>query len=253
VKVSLTASNDIAKVTVKPVDASNDGNFLFTEQVDLAADEEYVLKMTGLAGIDCEAMKMVFDFGGNPENTTVTVSKIIIQEHKEAPTYDSERNLWKGVDADGAHSFSFYYAPGWSQIADPEVTEDGGTYTISLPTATDSQWQAQFFIIPASGHEVNVSTADTYGFKLTLNSTTDISNVTLKMTDVNDDGNFLFTETASLTAYEDYEFSLSGLAAAEEGAANGFKADASMKMVFDFGGNPENTEVTISSITLWQE
>ena len=153
--------------------------------------------------------------------------------------YNHEANLWKPVDADGAHSYSFFYAPGWTQIADPEVSCAGGKYTFSLPSATSEQWQAQCFIIPTT--DLPLSAATNYDFSCILNSSTDIKKVTLKLTDTTNDGNFLFTENVNLTAFEDYVFYLSDL--------TGIDA-AAVKMVFDFGGNPDNTEVTIKRIVL---
>ena len=153
--------------------------------------------------------------------------------------YNHEANLWKPVDADGAHSYSFFYAPGWTQIADPEVSCAGGKYTFSLPSATSEQWQAQCFIIPTT--DLPLSAATNYDFSCILNSSTDIKKVTLKLTDTTNDGNFLFTENVNLTAFEDYVFYLSDLPGIDA---------AAVKMVFDFGGNPDNTEVTIKRIVL---
>lgn len=153
--------------------------------------------------------------------------------------YNHEANLWKPVDAEGAHSYSFFYAPGWTQIADPEVSCAGGKYTFSLPSATSDQWQAQCFIIPTT--DLPLSAATNYDFSCILNSSTDIKKVTLKLTDTANDGNFLFTENVNLTAFEDYVFYLSDLPGIDA---------AAVKMVFDFGGNPDNTEVTIKRIVL---
>ena len=153
--------------------------------------------------------------------------------------YNHEANLWKPVDAEGAHSYSFFYAPGWTQIADPEVSCAGGKYTFSLPSATSEQWQAQCFIIPTT--DLPLSAATNYDFSCILNSSTDIKKVTLKLTDTANDGNFLFTENVNLTAFEDYVFYLSDLPGIDA---------AAVKMVFDFGGNPDNTEVTIKRIVL---
>ena len=153
--------------------------------------------------------------------------------------YNHEANLWKPVDAEGAHSYSFFYAPGWTQIADPEVSCAGGKHTFSLPSATSEQWQAQCFIIPTT--DLPLSAATNYDFSCILNSSTDIKKVTLKLTDTTNDGNFLFTENVNLTAFEDYVFYLSDLPGIDA---------AAVKMVFDFGGNPDNTEVTIKRIVL---
>ena len=251
----LNSSTDIKKVTLKLTDTANDGNFLFTENVNLTAFEDYVFYLSDLPGIDAAAVKMVFDFGGNPDNTEISVSNIVLKDHAiddgtvlpsvpEEPVagpeeykYDSEANLWKAADA--AHSYSFYYAPSWSQLPNPEVENNGNEYLLKLPSATFAQWQAQFFIIP--DNPVALESSKSYDFSVVLNSTTDIRAVTLKLTDVSSDDNFLFTENVNLTAFEDYIFDLSDLPGIDA---------AAVKMVFDFGGNPDNTEVTIKRIVL---
>ena len=251
----LNSSTDIKKVTLKLTDTTNDGNFLFTENVNLTAFEDYVFYLSDLPGIDAAAVKMVFDFGGNPDNTEVSVSNIVLKDHAiddgtvlpsvpedpvagpEEYKYDSEANLWKAADA--AHSYSFFYAPSWSQLPDPEVENNGNEYLLKLPSATFAQWQAQFHIIPDS--PVALESSKSYDFSVVLNSTTDIRAVTLKLTDVSSDDNFLFTENVNLTAFEDYIFDLSDLPGIDA---------AAVKMVFDFGGNPDNTEVTIKRIVL---
>ena len=251
----LNSSTDIKKVTLKLTDTTNDGNFLFTENVNLTAFEDYVFYLSDLPGIDAAAVKMVFDFGGNPDNTEVSVSNIVLKDHAiddgtvlpsvpEEPVagpeeykYDSEANLWKAADA--AHSYSFFYAPSWSQLPDPEVENNGNEYLLKLPSATFAQWQAQFFIIP--DNPVALESSKSYDFSVVLNSTTDIKAVTLKLTENGNDDNFLFTENVNLSAFEDYIFDLSDLPGIDA---------AAVKMVFDFGGNPDNTEVTIKRIVL---
>ena len=251
----LNSSTDIKKVTLKLTDTTNDGNFLFTENVNLTAFEDYVFYLSDLPGIDAAAVKMVFDFGGNPDNTEISVSNIVLKDHAiddgtvlpsvpedpvagpEEYKYDSEANLWKAADA--AHSYSFFYAPSWSQLPNPEVENNGNEYLLKLPSATFAQWQAQFHIIPDS--PVALESSKSYDFSVVLNSTTDIRAVTLKLTENGNDDNFLFTENVNLTAFEDYIFDLSDLPGIDA---------AAVKMVFDFGGNPDNTEVTIKRIVL---
>ena len=251
----LNSSTDIKKVTLKLTDTANDGNFLFTENVNLTAFEDYVFYLSDLPGIDAAAVKMVFDFGGNPDNTEVSVSNIVLKDHAiddgtvlpsvpEEPVagpeeykYDSEANLWKA--ADGAHSCTFFYAPSWNQLPDPELANNGNEYLLKLPSATFAQWQAQFHIIP--DNPVALESSKSYDFSVVLNSTTDIRAVTLKLTENGNDDNFLFTENVNLSAFEDYIFDLSDLPGIDA---------AAVKMVFDFGGNPDNTEVTIKRIVL---
>ncbi|MBO4801685.1 MAG: hypothetical protein J5545_07450 [Bacteroidaceae bacterium] len=151
--------------------------------------------------------------------------------------YSHEANLWRPIDEAQSYTTTYYYAPGWAQIANPEWTQDGAAYSIQLPSATFDQWQAQAFIVPAS---LVLNSATHYDFSCKILSTTDLPGVTLKLTDKTDDGNFLFTERVAVKAYEEYIFYLSDLPG----------IDADVKMVFDFGGNPDNTEVTVSNITL---
>lgn len=186
--------------------------------------------------IDAKTMNLVADNGSIAWHFTLTSGAAAVTFN--GFKYNGESNLWKPADA--AHSYSFYYAPGWSQIADPEVKNEGNKYVISLPTATSDQWQAQFFIIPDD--PIAVSADKTYDFSVILNSSTD-GKATVKFTDASDDGNFLFAETVSLKAFEDYIFYVSDKSFSVGGAE-------AVKMVFDFGGCPDNTEVTISNIVL---
>ena len=246
----VTLSQAVNGVTFKLTDTASDSNFLFTEQRDIAAYEEFVFTLTGLTGIDAEAVKMVFDFGGNPANTEVEIKEIILQEHIGEVSggggndssdfdYNAADNMWKAADA--AHTFSQYYATtnNWTQLPNPEITENNGTYSFTLDTETVAQWQAQFFIIPDV--PIALSAAKTYDFQCKVELSQAVNGVTFKLTDTTSDGNFLFTEQRNIAAYEEFVFTLTD--------KQGIDADA-VKMVFDFGGNPANTEVTIKEIIL---
>lgn len=76
----LTSSTDIKKATVKLVSASDDNTFYFSETVALEAGEDISFSKVKLDGIDIESLKVVFDFGGCPDNTEVTVSEIIFKK-----------------------------------------------------------------------------------------------------------------------------------------------------------------------------
>ena len=151
--------------------------------------------------------------------------------------YNADSNLWKPADA--AHTYSQYYAPGWSQLPDVEVVQSGSSYTLNYPSATVDQWQAQFFIIPET--PISLTSEKHYDFSVIVTASNPIPGMTFKLTDTGDDGNFLFTERVAIPAAEDYIFYLTDLA--------GIDADA-VKMVFDFGGNADNTEVVIKNIVL---
>lgn len=241
----VTLSQDVNGVTFKLTDTTSDDNFLFTERRDISAYEEFVFTLIELDGIDAAAIKMVFDFGGNPDDFDVEIKEIILQEHAaggsgsgSAPmAYDDADNVWKPADA--AHTYSQYYAPGWAQLPNPEITNNGNQYSFSCPNATDSQWQNQFFIIPDAA--IALSASKTYDFQCKVELSQDVPGVTFKLTDTTSDDNFLFTERRDIAAYEDFTFTLMDVAGIDA---------AAVKIVFDFGGNPANTDVTIKEIIL---
>ena len=84
---TLTSSTDVKAATIKPCDtaANSDDNYLFVKNVDLTAGEATVVKMSNVtcSKADMAGSQIVFDFGNNPDNTTVKISNIILQKHKE--------------------------------------------------------------------------------------------------------------------------------------------------------------------------
>ena len=139
-------------------------------------------------------------------------------------------------------SMSYYYAPGWSQIADPGFVDNGDNYVITLPEATADQWQAQ-----VAFHTDMTSSADkTYDFQVVLNSTLDHPGVTIKLVlsgGGDNDNIYYFADRHPLTAYEDYVYRMENMP--------GIDMDK-ISLFFDFGGNAAGTEVTVSNV-LFQE
>ena len=247
--IILTSTTDhTAGVTVKLTDPNDDTNYYFAKRVALEADEPTCYYQSDMPGLDINNLQLVLDFGGNEANTVITIESIVIKDHAnddgtEVPEEEevdwvsatSEDNLWYGV----TFTNWFYYAPGWSQISDPTLTTvDDTTYTLTLPTATDSQWQCQVFFIT---DDLSLASDQTYDFKVTLSATNDISAVTVKMCENDDDDSYLFTDNVNVTANTETTFKATSLAGIDI---------AQVKLVFDFGGNPANTTVTISDIVL---
>jgi len=241
----LNSTKAIGNVTVKLFEKGDDNTFYFVDNIALNANENTYAIHTDLTGLDIENVSLLFDFGGNTEGTEVTVSDVVLKEHScddgtiidDADTVNwdenSDCNQWKTC----TFTNSYYYAPDWTQIADPVMTQDGYSYTFSLPTATSSQWQAQCFFKT----DMATSAANNYDFRCVLNSTTDIGRATIKLFKNDKDDVFFFAKQVSLSAYEDYEFKMPGM--------EGIDIDK-VNLLFDFGGNPDNTEVTVSGIIL---
>jgi len=249
------STKDHDNVTVKLFQTGNNDSFYFVDNIKLKAYEEYVFYKSDMPGIDMSNVSIVLDFGKNEAGTVINISNVDLQEHKcdgiEAPavetdktvyTYDSDLNIWKkNVDDKGTDGFStfFYYAPGWAQIANPELTADKGKYTVKLPTATTDQWQAQVHLITAIPGDADTK----YDFSCTFFPTKDIKGVTLKLTDTASDDNFFFAQRVDLTAGNETVVKIPAQVLAK-GAAN------ALKLVLDFGGCSADTEVSMYNIIL---
>lgn len=251
--VILTSTTDHPHVTVKLADATNDGLFYFEGKVALTANEPVCFWKSGMEGIDIASLKLVLDFGGNSENTEITVESIVLKDHAdddgtEVPEVDdtpepvwvdvnSDDNLWKGAQ----YEMSFYYAPGWNQIANPEMTVDGTKYIFSLPEGTNERWQAQCIFITSN---VATSAAEEYDFKVTLTSNTDLPAVTVKLCSAGEGGDDII-----LVNEENIVVSAETPTVVKAIKKAGVDMEA-VKLVFDFGGNPAGTEVQVESVIL---
>lgn len=233
-KATIVSNNDIKGVTVKLVMDGDDNVFFFADRVDIKANQEYVFKRTEMDGIDMERVNLFFDFGGNPAETEVTISDIILQEHKSI-SWDAsaDNNMWKSM----TYSPFFHYAPGWNKIDDPALTENGNSYSLVLNAATFEQWQAQF----AFKTNLSTSASKKYDFHAVISSNQDIKGVTVKLVMDGDDNTFYFADRVDVKAYEDLVFT--------KVAMDGIDMEK-VNLFFDFGGNPAETEVTISDIIL---
>ena len=251
---TIVTSQDMPGVTIKLVKTGDDGVFYCADRHKITAFTPFEYKLPNVDGIDMEKISLFFDFGGNPANSDIEIYDICFQEHQEPQggddnpggqgggdgmSYDDADNLWKAADAD--HTYSQYYATtgSWTVLPNPEITQSGNSYSFTLPTETMNQWQAQFFIIPTT--PIPLSAEKSYDFQCKVELSQDVKQVTFKLTDTTDDGNFLFTERRDITAYEEFTFTMSNVAGIDA---------AAVKMVFDFGGNPADTEVTIREIIL---
>lgn len=238
------ADNDAPGVTLKLTDGASDDNFFFVDRHDIVADKPYIFKAEGvsLSAGNADALTFVFDFGGTPEGTKVKISKIYMEE---AISYENENNLWKAVDEGSAfvEVTPWFADGGWAQIENPEWSHEGNVWQLVIPEGTGtSQWQAQFPIVTT----ISASMADSYYISCTVDADNDFTGVTIKLTDSTDDTNFFCEGRYDIVADKTFLFKLSG--------AKLSKADAkALKLVLDFGGAPEGTNIKVSNITLVKE
>ncbi len=172
---------------------------------------------------------------------------------------DSDYNMFKGLQLPNnpgnnnnpAHNPAFWYAPGWNMIDAPKCILSKGAYTITLPTATTDQWQAQMAINTGLA-----LTADKhYDFSVILTSTKAHKSVKVKICRADgrdgDDDVILMDKNFALEAGEPKALFGSDLEIYSSNSEKYPVTDFSnTKVVFDFGGNAENTEITIESFVL---
>lgn len=196
------------------LDASRDSGNIYTENEGTTAAGFYTFK-----------------FKASGDMLEASVDK------KKSTFYDpaSAANKWLAA----TYEMSFWYAPGWAEIAPPGFAADGNSYKITLPEATTDQWQAQ-----VAFHTDMSSSADkTYDFYLEMESNTDHPGVTIKLVLEGDDNVFYFADRHPLTAYEPFVYKMPNMAGIDM---------EKIALFFDFGGCAADTEVTVRNI-LFQE
>lgn len=235
-RVTITPTCDIPQATVKSVDKTDDSVFWSDARHDLTAYEDNVIELVAATGKDMNPLMLVFDFGGVKEGASVEIKDIIVQEHTgPTPTTWVDVNSEDNLMTTCKYELTYWYAPGWNQIADPETTIDGNSFTLVLPEATTDQWQAQFAI-----HTDITTSADLkYDFRMTIYSDKDIEGVTFKVTEDGNDDKFYMADRVAAVAYEEKTYEWTNLPGIDIDPVNIF---------FDFGGNPANTTVTVKDI-----
>ena len=224
----------------------DDGAIITDGRYALSAYEDFELKVTGVPGIDCANLKLVFDFGGGQGGSTVVVKDIIFREAQtpstggggsNEPVFDPNAadNLWNNAVTTDHH---FWFANNdWAAIENAAVTSNGNYHEFVLPEGIGSQqWQGQFFF---QNTGLSSEAAKTYDFYCVLNSTADHAGVTVKLCAQDDDGAIITDGRYALSAYEDFELKVVG--------AQGIDC-ANLKLVLDFGGGQGGSTVVVKDI-----
>ena len=199
----------------------------------ISSDNQYANPLFRVESLSAKKIVLVYD---EPDRSIAWRFILTSEEgEKTWEGYDanSQYNMWKGVTP----VMEFWYAPGWSQIADPGFVDKGNDYTITLPEATTDQWQAQVKMHT----DLTTSAANNYDFSAIFNSDKDLNGATVKLVLDGDDGVFYFTDRIDLKANEDYIFWKSDMPGIDM---------SKVMLVLDFGGCQAGTTVNVSNIVL---
>ena len=147
---------------------------------------------------------------------------------------NSDFNMWKGITP----TITFWYADeNWSQRPDPTLKEGTNSWSINLPLANTQQWQSQM----AFHTNLNTNAATNYDFSIILNSDKDLAGATVKLTQEDNDDIYFFADRVDLKAGQDYVFWKSDMPGVDI---------TNVKLVLDFGGCQDDTNIDISNIVL---
>lgn len=247
--VILTSTKDHPHVTVKLVDSTNDDKFYFVRAIELIANEPICFFESELKGQDISNLKLVLDFGGNEAESDVIVENIVFKDHanddgtivpeqgEAEPIWvdvTSSDNLWKGV----TFTEEYFYAPDWTQIADPKLTISGTVYSTNFPIATSDTWQNQIKLITDN---LSIVSTENYDFRVKINVSKDIKGATIKLAQSDNDEVFLFLQNVDLLGGEDIIVKAIKVKGVDI---------PKVKLVFDFGRNPSDTDLEIKDIIL---
>lgn len=256
--VIMTSTVAHGGVKVKLCDES-DNIVLMDKDFTLEANEPKALWASELEGKDISDLKIVFDFGGNADNTSITFESFVLKDHanddgteipEQAATpfnYNDPNNIWKAVDDAKAFTESHWFGDAnWSEIpCTVETTHEGSRHTITIPATTPNEaWHAQYNMET----ELSASADDLVDFSLKVHATLNgdavkLPGMTVKLTENGNDENYFF-ESRSEVPVDGYVFRFDNAK-----LAGGTDA-AKLKLVFDFSGAEEGTVVVIDEITL---
>lgn len=218
----------------------------------IADDKQYNEPKFRIESITATKLELVYDIPGSIAwhyilTSTEDTGDSGDDEPEATVDWDwkADNNLWTPYL--GTVAPKFWYAPGWSQIDDPEYSfnNDGG-FVVTLPEGTTGQWQAQM----SFETDMTAALSDTYNFYCVLNSSEDHPGVTLKFTETNEtngdeeikhDDNYFFADKVALKAGKDYVFKKEGVVLPKNNAH-------ALSLVFDFGGNAAGSEISVSKI-----
>ncbi len=259
VSMIVTSTQAIPSMKVKMnQNASGDPNILLDKDFSVPADEPIALYATKLLAGGVSDLKIIFDFGGNPDNTNVIIENICIlpsdQNNVEAPAelneafdYNDPRNVFAAIDQAGVFEETCFWADNnWTEISHEIIsTHDGNVHTVTIPGPVGAnEWQAQYTWVNLP---LAVNASDHYDCSIKVSASLNgepvkFNGATVKLTDMNSDDNMLFNAR--------HEIPVGGWVYRFEDVQMAQGDAASMKLVFDFGGAPEGAVITISDVTV---
>lgn len=232
-----------ADVTVKVQKDGDDNTFFVADKQHFVAGGSFY-HFANLPGFD-GSLNLTLDFGGNAGKSFV-IQNIVFKKHSDVTSVilpdtpdckwvalDSKENLWN----DAKYTIDMWTSgEDWNgNVANPTVTEEGRSIMLTYnETPGVDQWKAQFKL----KSNLSLDASKSYDYRVTLGSTSTFFGATIKLTNGVDD-TFYIDPRVNLYANGELTFGFADL--------TGKQLDDVM-LVFDFGGAPAGTTITIKDI-----
>ncbi|MCQ2229019.1 MAG: discoidin domain-containing protein [Bacteroidales bacterium] len=217
------------------------GNNLTGNVVLSSSNPDFILSSASIAPVNGKVnQEVVITYKGSTaaySNIKIKSGNLVktIQVAAFGATTSTECNLVPSFVDGGT-----YYATTWDwiQITGQEFTVNANSAEIYLPQSTVGDYQAQFWMDPAK--TLSLANGETYTAKALVYSNKAVT-VRMKVVPRGDDENALVNEKFQIAAYTLTPIEVKSVAG--EGMAD-------MRILFDFGGNPEKTTVDIYNVEL---
>ena len=221
---------------------TEDTNIICEENMGLTAGTPKHIFGSGKGFTSTNPIRLLFDFGGNPAESKITIKNIkfyssteeILSEPGTTPVEVKAELIEPTLTVEAP-----YYAPNWAVSSNYTETYDNGVLTIDMQDATFADWQAQFGLLT----DIITVPDAFYGVGFDIVSTTDTPRAYFKLFPNTEDSNVVCDNNGTLTANESVRIFKSGA---------GFNTENALKLLFDFGGNAANTKVTVSNLKFYK-
>ncbi|MCR5712844.1 MAG: hypothetical protein K6G46_10430 [Prevotella sp.] len=200
----------------------------------ISSDAQYENPKFRIESLTAKKMVLVYDA---PDRSIAW--RFILTSEAEEKTFNgfdpkSDCNMFKTAK----NNITFWYADeNWAQRPDPTMVEGDNNWLINLPLANTQQWQSQM----AFHTDMATNAATNYDFSILITSDKDLAGATVKLTQEDNDDNFFFADRVDLKAGEEYIFWKSDMPGLDIN---------NVKLVLDFGGCQDDTNIEISSFVL---
>lgn len=221
---------------------TEDTNIICEENMGLTAGTSKHIFGSGKGFTSTNPIRLLFDFGSNPADTKITVKNIkfyssteeILSEPGTTPVEVKAELIEPTLTVEAP-----FYAPNWAESTNYTETYEDGVLTIDMQDATFAEWQAQFALMTDILPEAGVF----YGIGFDMVSTTETPRAYFKLFPKDEDTNVICDKNSTLKADESVRIFKSGA---------GIASANPLKLLFDFGGNPANTKITISNLKFYK-